>query len=186
MSSPGSPEAETPPTKRPGLGVIGLSLILVVLGAMIGVQVLGVLYGILFPPSPPILESFNVITHTSPSYGVDDWLYASADDACRVVRYYESQGAECRVAPGVCGTGFAYLEGTMQGFNVARCTNEIEWSIFQQRYYINIASGYGEQNPTRIRLEREIFWTGVLPGPRADTNFGTPPTAAPESTAEPE
>lgn len=161
MTSSGSPESE--PRKTRGWGVIVLAGALVVVAVVIGVQVLAVLYGVLFPPAPPVLESFTESTHSSPSYGVDDWLYASTDDACRIVRFYQSEGASCRVAPGVCDAGFSDLDSSRAGVNVARCTGEIDWSIFVQRYYVNVAAGYGGDTPTRIRLEREIYWTGTLP-----------------------
>lgn len=161
MSSTGSPEPVAP--KRAGWGGIILAAVLVILAILIAIPVLGILYGVLFPPGPPTLESFEVSVHTSPSYGVDDWLYASSDDACRVVRYYQSAGADCRIAPVVCDAGMIQLEQPRPGFNVARCTGTISWSIFQQRYFVNIAAGYDPATPTRIRLEREIFWMGTLP-----------------------
>lgn len=164
MNSTGSPEAA--PSRRRGWGAIALAVILVVLAIIIAVQVLGVLYGVLFPPAPPALDGFTVSTHTSPSYGVDDWLYGSPDDACRVARFYESRGAECTIAPQTCESGEFTSEAPRAGTNVARCVGEIQWSIFAQRYHVNIAGGYDESMPTRIRLEREIFWTGVLPARR--------------------
>lgn len=167
MSNTGSPEP-TAERQRLGWGAIGLAAVLVLLAVMIGVQVLGVLYGVLFPPQPARLDSFVELTHTSPSYGVDDWLFASSDDACRIVRFFQSNGASCRVAPGTCDSGFAEGEEMRAGFNVARCTGSIEWSIFAQRYYVNIAAGYEEDAPSRVRLEREIFWTGSLPPAATD------------------
>lgn len=143
-----------------------LAAILVVLAAVVAVQILGVLYGVLFPPAPPTLEGFEVSSHTSPSYGVDDWLYGSPDDPCRVARFYESMGAECTIAPQTCESGKFTSEAPRAGANVARCVGNLEWSIFAQRYYVNIAGGYEAPMPSRIRLEREIFWTGTLPTPR--------------------
>lgn len=165
MNSTGNlkPAEETPQAKRRGWGGIALAAILIVIAILVGVQILGVLYGLLFPPGPPVPESFSLLQSTSPSYGVDDWLYASSDDACRVVRDYERAGATCTVAPGVCDAGFVQLEEPRAGSNIARCYGEFHWSIFAQRYSANIAGGYGEDQPTRVRVEREIFWTGVIP-----------------------
>lgn len=164
MNSTGSPKPET--AGRRGWGVIALAGILVALAVVVAVPLLGVLYGVLFPAAPPTLDSFVVSTHSSPSYGVDDWLYGSPDDACRVARFYESMGAECTIAPQSCESGEFISESSYGGVNVARCVGEIQWSIFAQRYHVNIAGGYGESMPTRIRLEREIFWTGTLPARR--------------------
>ena len=164
MNNTGSPEAES--IRRRGWGPIVLAVILVGLAAIIAVQVLGVLYAVLFPPAPPTLEGFTVSTHASSSYGVDDWLYGSPSDPCRVARFYESMGAECTVAPQTCETGEFASEVPRPGTSVARCVGDMQWSIFTQRYHVNIAGGYEEPMPSRVRLEREIFWTGVLPGPR--------------------
>ena len=54
MNSTGSPEAA--PSGRRGWGAIALALILVVIATVIAVQVLGMLYAVLFPPAPPVLE----------------------------------------------------------------------------------------------------------------------------------
>lgn len=163
-NSTGSPEAA--PSRRHGWGAIALAAILVAIAAVIAVQVLGVLYAVLFPPAPPMLEGLTVSTHTSPSYGVDDWLYGSPDDACRVARFYQSNGAQCTIAPQTCESGEFTSEVPRPGTSVARCVGDMQWSIFAQRYYVNIAGGYEAPMPTRIRLEREIFWTGMLPAPR--------------------
>lgn len=164
MNSIGNPEGT--PVRPRGWGAIALAAVLVGIAAIVAVQVLGILYAILFPPVPPTLEGFTVSTHASPSYGVDDWLYGSPDDPCRVARYYQSAGAECTIAPQTCDSGEFTSEISRPGASVARCVGEIEWSIFAQRYHVNIAGGYEEPMPSRIRVEREIFWTGVLPGPR--------------------
>lgn len=164
MNSTGSPEAK--PANRRAWGAIALAVILVGLAAVIAVQVLGVLYAVLFPLAPPTLDGFTVSTHTSPSYGVDDWLYGSPDDPCRVARFYESMGAECTIAPQTCESGQFTSEAPRPGTSVARCVGDLQWSIFAQRYHVNIAGGYADPMPSRIRLEREIFWTGVLPAPR--------------------
>lgn len=164
MSSTGNPDPAL--TGKRSWGVIVLAVILIAIAIVIAVQVLGVLYGVLFPPAPPTLASFEVSTHTSPSYGVDDWLYASSEDACRVARFYERMGAECKFAPQICISGGFESEAPRPGTNVARCTGTIEWSLFAQRYYVNVAGGYEQSMPTRIRLEREIFWTGNLPAAR--------------------
>ncbi|GIK29629.1 MAG: hypothetical protein IT298_10600 [Chloroflexi bacterium] len=183
MSSTGNPKPadETPQAKRRGWGGIALAVILIALAVLIGTQILGVLYGLLFPPSPPLPDSFTLLQSTSPSYGVDDWLYASSEDACRVARDFERAGASCTIAPGICNSGFVQMEEPRAGSNVARCTGEFHWSIFAQRYYANIAAGYGDDQPTRVRIEREIFWTGVIPeaAPVQLSTPGLPPLSTP-------
>lgn len=164
MNSTGNPEIT--PASRRGWGVIVLAVVLIALAIVIAVQVLGVLYGVLFPPMPPTLDDVTVSSHVSPSYGVDDWLYGSPDDACRVARFYQSMGAVCTIAPNSCDSGVFTSDVPRPGTNVARCVGDIQWSIFAQRYYVNIAGGYDEPMLSRIRLEREIFWTGSLPAAR--------------------
>lgn len=175
MNSTGNPKPadETPQAKRRGWGGIALAAILIVIAVLVGVQILGVLYGLLFPPLPPVPDSFTLLQSTSTSYGVDDWLYASSEDACRIARDYERAGATCVIAPGVCDSGFLQLDEPRAGSNIARCSGELHWSIFAQRYFANIAGGYSDDQPTRIRVEREIFWTGAIPE-AAQVQLSTP------------
>jgi hypothetical protein len=103
------------------------------------------------------------------AYGFDTAVYASPDDACRTTRFYLSQGASCTVAPQLCDSGFV-PEGLTPATQVARCTADVPFSIFTLRYTVEIIAGYQRQTPdqpTRLRMERETFWTGAPRRPSA-------------------
>lgn len=171
MTNHGNPNPSEPaaPPKRSGwLNIIAAGLFLVLGVWMVG-QFLPILYGVLFPPSPPRPDNTTELSRDTTAYGVDTIVYSTADDGCRLTRYYQSQGATCRIAPSVCDSGFVQLEQPRQGSQVARCTADVPFSIFTMRYRAEIAAGYGDDAPTRLRLEREIFWSGQ-PGPAPDFN----------------
>jgi hypothetical protein len=145
------------------LKVLILGFVAVALALIIGSQVIGVLYGILFPPSPPLPGNVAEILHDNPSYGVDDWLYNAADKPCDVVSFYQSQGGNCRVAPFWCGDD-READPTQPGFetrhqNVARCTGNVPFSIFTMHWQVTIATGDSQQFPTLFRLSREVYWS---------------------------
>lgn len=144
-----------------------IGLVLVVLALIIGSQVIGVLYAIVFPPSPPVPQNVSLLSHTTSDYGVDDWLYTSSDHVCDVVKYYQSQGALCRIAPLWCGDNRS-ADTTISGVgmlnqNVARCVEEGTFSIFAFRWEVVIATGSTTQESSQFRVNREIYWTGAVP-----------------------
>lgn len=141
-----------------------LGIITVGLAVIIGSQVIGVLYSILFPPLPPLPSSLAEISHDNPTYGADDWLYNAADKPCQVVAFYQSQGGDCRVAPLWCGDE-READSTQSGLdsrhqNVARCTGNVSFSIFNMRWQATIATGDSPRYPTLFRLNRVVFWGG--------------------------
>jgi len=168
-----SPSAEQPAQvapKRGGWGMILAALVLLVIGFALVTRFVPVLYAIFFPPSPPRPDNTLELSRESTSYGSDILLYSSPDDACGMARYYEAQGASCRIAPRACTTGFVQLQQPRPGSQIARCVADVSFSIFTMRYRAEIAAGYEVQTeglPTRLRLEREIFWSGQ-PGAAPD------------------
>src|SRR5689334_19588636 len=83
--------------------IIVLGAVAIILAVIIGTQVLGVLYVIVFPPAPPLPGDVTLMSHTSTDYGVDEWLYDSHQRVCDVLTYYVNSGGECRIAPFECG-----------------------------------------------------------------------------------
>jgi hypothetical protein len=135
-------------------------MVLIALSVFAGIQVIGVLYGIIFPAEPPLPQSITQLEHSSEAYGVDEWVYSTPIDACEIVRFYDSWG-RCVFAPGMCRGRFKQDEIIItQGDNVAQCTGEINFSIFAMRWRSIIATGYKNGDATRFRLSREVFWTG--------------------------
>ncbi len=168
MNNTGSLDQPPEDARRP-LSWVWLLLggVTIVVALVIGVQVIGVLYAIAFPPAPPVPDIWRVVSHTSTDYGVDDWLYTSVLSACELIRYYQDNGATCRLAPVSCGgenTSQTSLPGDfVAGQHIGRCYGESKFSIFAQGWQVNIAYGPNEQEKTQFRVTREIFWTGEVP-----------------------
>lgn len=151
---------------RVPVGLLILGIIAVGLALVIGSQVIGVLYSIFFPPSPPLPKNVTEISHDNPTYGADDWLYNAVDKPCDVVAYYQSQGGNCRIAPLWCADE-READSTQSGHdsrhqNVARCTGNESFSIFSMHWQVTIATGDSEQFPTLFRLNREVYWGGGI------------------------
>lgn len=183
-----APDAKLEPTKGSGRFWLWIGLIAVLfVGALIvGGQMMGVLYGIVFPPMPPRPTELVEIQHTNEAHGVDNWLYQTASDACQLTRYYESQGGSCIIAPEMCTAGFINQSSVTTGENVSQCTGTTEFSLFEMRWQTIIATGYGSEYPTQFKLSREVFWSGSVP----PVNFeqlieGIEADATPESTTTP-
>lgn len=135
------------------------------LAVLIGTQVIGVLYSIIAPPSPPLPEGAHLLSHTGLDYGVDDWLYGTDENACAVARFFQDRGGVCRVTVGECeGDSSRLLEpAPAEPQHVAQCVGEVYFSIFAMRWEVTIASGYEKDGQTHFGLSREVFWTGSIP-----------------------
>ncbi len=177
MNNTGNPDPNPVPpaqstAKRGGWVTIIVASLLLVIGFALVSRFVPVLYAVFFPPSPPRPNTTQEVSRETTSYGTDTILYSSPDDGCALARYYEAQGASCRIAPEVCTSGFVQLTQPRAGSQVARCIADVPFSIFTMRYRAEIAAGYERQTeglPTRLRLEREIFWADK-PGVAADLN----------------
>jgi hypothetical protein len=146
--------------------IIVLGVVALVLAVIIGTQVLGVLYVIVFPPGPPLPGDVTLVSHVNTDYGVDEWLYDSRQSTCEVLTYYTNSGGKCRITPLQCGdqTDAADSTGwTAPGQHIARCVGESKVSIFAMRWQAIVATGPSRDMPTEFRIVREIFWTGQIP-----------------------
>jgi hypothetical protein len=141
-----------------------LSALGLILAIYIATQVLGVLYGIVFPPSAPLPAKAHEISHKNLAHGVDEWVYGTDQSGCEVLAYYQEHGGTCRVAPMNCGADIVADVNT-PGQHVAICSGESQFSIFALRWEVNIATGYRANGLTQFNLMREIFWTGEVPRP---------------------
>lgn len=169
MSTPnaGSPD---PLNSRRGLLPLIFAGLAVALAIFVGTQVIGVLYNIVFPPPPPRPDGVVELERVNEAHGVDTWQYATAQDACSVMRFYESEGGTCNYAPDRCEGGFVDLSTVVAGDNVGQCEGTANFSIFALQWEAVIATGYSDENPTRFRLSREVFWTGEVPPPMFSTS----------------
>jgi hypothetical protein len=138
------------------VGAVGLLLAL-----YIGSQVLGVLVGILFPPSPPLPANLMLLSHQSVEHGVDEWVYESdLATPIAILDFYRGIGADCAAAPqpsqDANGASVAASE------LIAMCSGEITFSIFAMRWDAAISAGVNADG-SQLRLSREVFWTGAVP-----------------------
>jgi len=167
--NPDSPETPTPNNRlRPllTLGALGLAI---AAAFVIGVQFISILYAILFPPLPPLIEGATLVSSTQHDYGVDDWVYTVDQEACSVAEYYIEQGGSCDITPMLCGEISIDIPRINQ--HIARCIGDVRFSIFAMRWRTLISTGDLGEPQTIFRLSREVFWTGEIPPATADNFF---------------
>ncbi len=144
--------------------MIILTAVLIALAGFIAVQVLGVLYGIVLPPLPPVPESIREISHESEAHGVDRWEYSAPGDACAVVSFYETNGGSCQMAASQCGhEGSDQVEYPAD----AVCSGQVPFSIFNMRWSVTIFPDTAVSSLLDVR--REVYWIGT--GPAAAPQF---------------
>lgn len=154
-------EPASPARRIPVLAII-LLVAAVALAIYIGTNVLGVLFAIVVPPSPPVPPNMDLASHESVSYGVDTWKYTTSGDACEVVQYIQDNGGVCRLAPMQCGE---YRELHEQ-FDIAtsvvgRCDGKVDFSIFHMQWYAILTRL--PNTLVQLELHREVYWIGTGP-----------------------
>lgn len=159
-------QAEAP--RRRGISswwLIVLAVVIVVLLAVVGGQAVGVLAVIAFPPAPPLPPNVNELAHTNQDYGVDEWLYALDQDACQVTVFYQGQSGTCEMASTACSQADGTPSGG-SGEQVATCSGVYPISVFALRWQAVIMVGSAENQDTRLRITREMLWSGMPRGDR--------------------
>ncbi len=171
MSEPESAEgtdAEAEATEEaqgsriPPLILIPLLIVLLGLALYIGANVLGVLFAVIAPPSPPLPPNMTQIEHTSEAYGVDDWKYTTTTDACEVVKSIEQNDGVCLLMPLQCAdaqatTGDFQINDSL----VARCGGKVAFSIFNMQWWAHVTRN--SDTETQLELHREVYWIGTGP-----------------------
>jgi hypothetical protein len=145
------------------LKFIVLAAGVLIFACMVGVQVIGVLYLIVFPPAPPLPEGVVEVSHMSSDYGVDEWLYTTSEPACRVVQFYINEGTQCRFVPDCDAPVVPEISANAGNAtqSVTRCVGERQVSIFAMRWQVVISVNSNLR--TEFRLQREVYWTGSVP-----------------------
>lgn len=146
---------------RPPLWVILLAGVVVILSAYVGLQIFGVLWGIVFPPDAPRPDDVVELTHTGGDYGYDEWAYESALNPCELIAFYEAEGSTCTINAGSCD-GMTYIHPVYEEPNFAICTGMEEFSIFALQWEVTLDVLYIE-NPSfsRFTLVSEVLWSGA-------------------------
>ncbi len=163
-------ESDTEKRGRLPLLLLPLLVIALLMAVFIGTNVLGVLFGVVAPPLPPLPAGMTQIDHTSPAYGVDTWKYlSSADssgvptiDACSAVQYIQSNDGVCQLAPLQCGE-YRETDDSFSADNsvVARCSGQVAFSIFNMQWWALVMRTPDAQ--TQLELHREVYWIGTGP-----------------------
>jgi hypothetical protein len=149
--------------ESPSLLVLALVAIVLLLALFIGTKVIGVFYNIIVPPTPPLPEGTTQLDYSNIAYGVDTWIYGTDENACEVVRFYEANGATCRMAAFWClnEEDNSSFEADGPGQHVAQCTGTADFSLFVMRWNATIATQYTTDGQTHFNLSREILWGGM-------------------------
>ena len=149
-------------TSRHWGGMFGITLLAIVLivAGIIGFQLLGILYGLIFPPDAPLPDDVFEMSHENLAYGSDRWLYGTNIDGCALVEFYVANDGECVVTPTACvGGEFGTTSPNQQ--TIATCEGEKEFSIFALRWSVTIGAGYATEPITRFNVEQDVLWFGA-------------------------
>ncbi len=162
-SLPSSAAPETEKSRSPlPVAVLLIAGGVVMVIAIFAVQLLGILYAILFPPLPPVPDAVTSIRHTNLSYGVDEWLYTLDDDACAVFLFYQPLSDDCPLLPAAC-QNISPAQPLLPRTHIAQCSGSQYFSLFAMRWSVNIAAGETDGTKTIFSLSREVFWGGQIP-----------------------
>lgn len=134
---------------------------LIAAAAIVILQLFPILYGILFPPLPPIVPGSVEFSHRHIEHGVDEWVYTVETRACEAVAYFQSSGGVCP-QPYPC-IGLPDNEPLAAGQNLAECEGRVNFSIFAMRWIATISSDTANGFKTVYQLSREVFWGGQIP-----------------------
>jgi hypothetical protein len=179
MNNAGIAKPDPTGTTRRSIVWLAVLTLFVVGAAALILQFFPILYGIFFPPLPPLPANATVLEHRNLSYGLDEWNYTAQQTPCEVIQFYQSQGGLCNFSCEAASGGTSLLPPSQ----VTECSGAIAFSQFKLRWIVNI--GVTNPNSTDFRLSREIFWGGEIP-PRMEelveqieaTNAATTPAAA--------
>lgn len=143
-------------------------LIIVAIGAFtlalaVGIQVIGVLMGVVSPPKPPIPPSATEQSYTTDARGRDRWVYSATSFPDSVLAFYQAAGAGCTVKPFAPEYEQALrVDFTDASVFEAHCTGTQRFDRFTMRWEVLVSSSPGS---TLVRLDvvRQIDWFGSTP-----------------------
>ena len=137
------------------IGVILLS------GVALGIYLFSIIYAVIFLPDVPLPESeLTELRHENFTYGADRWVYGISMDGCELVEFYIEQGADCVVAPALCGRD-GFVASSPNAQQLATCDGSDAFSIFGMQWEVSISAGYVVEPITRFEVRREVQWFGL-------------------------
>jgi hypothetical protein len=153
MSAGDAPETPKKFRGVPWAAVI-LGALALLLALVVGREAVGVLFGVVNPPLPPLPAGLREISHRNEAYGVDTWRYVSADEACAVVETFSAEGAACFLNVLPCDARMSQSRNV----SVARCQGVLEFSIFRMVWSALIFATGSEAKSSEVEVRRQIQW----------------------------
>jgi hypothetical protein len=151
--------------RRPARWLLPVALLAFVLALVAASQIIGVLYGMINPPLPPLPPDVTQQAHSSEVYGVDAWAYRAALLPQELHLFYVTSGASCTTAPFPPTESEAlYQQFPDAGMLYAVCEGEIPFSRFAMRWRALISVYQPGEADTRLDLVRQIDWFGSSDG----------------------
>lgn len=144
-----------------------LMLCAVVVGCVIfSIPVFNTLYGIIFPPTPPIPSEANLIERTVLEHGVEETRYSTSQNPCQVVQFFRSQNGTCDVLWDVCEDEIFSPTVRRSFVPFATCQGVTPAGVFAVRWKASI-DWLLSPDQTTFLLSHEVLWGG-MPMPTSD------------------
>ena len=143
---------------------LALALVALVVVAVFGPRLIGILFAVMAPPEPPVPGGVRLLAYNRQVYGVDRWTYDIDQDVCQLVTFYQDQGGQCPVMPPRCLTEGQDASSLQQSNDyVAVCSGETKFSIFAMRWRFTVPVKSIGSSRVQFDLNRGVSWTGDLP-----------------------
>ncbi|MDZ4671218.1 MAG: hypothetical protein SH821_10135 [Phototrophicales bacterium] len=157
-----TPVSSTLSEEHEGVFPLWLVMILgigVVACAIFSIPIFGSLYGIVFPPAPPLPDFSSQTEKTVIDHGVEETRYTSSLNPCQVVQFYINEGGVCEVLWDVCiGDQFTTRNRSFIPFGM--CTGTTSAGAFGIRWTVDIDLLY-PPDQTVFVVSHEVLWGGM-------------------------
>jgi hypothetical protein len=158
MSEESSPTPEAQGCLLPLWGIFLIEAILVGC-AIFSIPVFNTLYGIVFPPSPPLPNSITETQKTALDRGVEETSYTTTLNPCQVIQFYVDVGGTCELLWEVCA-GETYTSLNRSLSPMATCSGTTAAGVFGIRWEVDIAVLY-PPDQTIFTISHEVLWGGM-------------------------
>jgi hypothetical protein len=147
---------------RPPLWLIIIALGMVVVTAVFGVRLFGVVWGLVFPPDAPRPDAIVELAHKSLANGVDEWRYQTPLSPCEVIAFYTDAGGACALTSTYCADDGPFTPPVYEQPYLAECTHVEPFSIFALRWLVTVDTTYNPRpQTTTFTLFSEVLWDGM-------------------------
>ncbi len=127
--------------------------------AIFNIPVFSTLYGIIFPPTPPIPADSTLAQRTVIEHGVEENRYTNPQNPCQVVQFFIAENGTCDVMWDVCnGATFTNLNRSFIPF--ATCKGVTPAGAFAVRWDVKI-DWLLSPDQTAFLMSHEVLWSGM-------------------------